>query len=175
LTIAGNSGVPLRYVFPDHIPGNSNALSYGTSGTVPSGAALSSAGVFTWSSPVQGSHSFTVTSRIGNTISATYNLTLSIGGALQGASIDTVDLNGAAGVPLVQTIRITDNDANVTRISLSIRGAPLGMRFYGAAQGLRVLWGNPVAGTYALNITATDITPDHGNVSNSATVRVVIP
>ena len=171
-TITGNTGTALTYRIP---VASLNPVSFAFSGTVPSGMALSSRGVLTWSNPATGTTAVTVIATDTKTNSSTSaTITLQIGTALtyNGPTITASAIQGSAGTPLTAIINITDNDPGVRAVSVSIKGAPAGMSVGSSGQGLLFRWRRPVAGTYNLVITATDnLTPSH---SSQASVTMTI-
>ena len=154
------------------------AATPGTSTTsVPAGLTLSSTGQLSWSNPVQGTYQLTVTATDNNyspAISYPFNITLNIGPALHGPTIQSTRFTGTASSALNGSITITDTDSNVTRINLGISGAPAGMQFRVNRGNLTLYWPSPVTGSYTFTVTAVDATPGHNSLTTTATETVTI-
>lgn len=188
VNLSGNAGVAFTYQFPTYVSSNGDLLSYNsqtsltpTAGTVttsvPAGLTLGNSGQLSWSNPVQGTYHLTVTANDTSTtpaISYPFNLTLTIGSALHGPTIQSTSYTGTTNRALSGSIAITDTDNNVTRINLSIMGAPSGMQFYVIQGGLAFTWPRPVAGTYTFTVKAVDATTGHNNLSTTATETITI-
>lgn len=122
----------------------------------PKGMTIDNQGNVSWPTPVQGNYSVSVMAKdnaSGLTGTGTYNITISTTG---GPSISGSGLSGKAGTPLSGTIQITDPTASI--IGAGIGGAPIGMNVNasGGVNNYSVTWNNPVAGTYMLQVSATD-------------------
>jgi hypothetical protein len=187
VALSGNAGFPLGYSFPNVVRFSRDLLTYTstslavTPGTntlsVPAGLTLSNTGQLSWSNPVQGTYQLTVTATDNNsspTISYPFNVTLNIGPALQGPSVQSTSFKGTFSSALNGTITITDTDSNVTRINLGISGAPAGIQFRVNRGNLTLYWPSPVTGSYTFTVTAFDATPGHNNLTTTATETVTI-
>lgn len=71
------------------------------------------------------------------------------GSAVAAPQITAASINGVAGSPLAFTISAISTNP----LTFSLAGAPAGMLL---GSGAAVTWAAPVAGTYAVNVTATD-------------------
>jgi subtilase family serine protease len=188
-TLNGNAGIALTYNMPTVVRFSHDLLTYNTTLSptvgsttlsVPAGLTLSAYGQLNWSTPVQGTYHVTATATDGNTTPATnyaFNITLVVGAALQGPVINNgsaLSITGTANTPLSANIPISDADSNVARINVAISGAPAGMQFYVARQGLMVRWPSPTSGTYTFTVMAVDVTPGHNDISGVGHVTVSI-
>jgi Putative Ig domain len=143
--IAGNAGAPLSFTVG--IKGT-NTLSVTLTGA-PSGMAISTAGVLTWPSPVQGSYKVTVTAKDTKTnLSGQGVLTITIGAAIP-PSVSSGSISGNAGTALSFNVTVTAPNP----VTVTLTGAPTGMSLSTAGV---VSWTNPSAGTYSVTVTATD-------------------
>ncbi len=148
-TLSGQVGQPWSYSLLTSAP---NPLSYSLSGA-PSGLSVSANGLLSWSNPVLGSYSMTVTVKDSKTgLSAQALITLKI--TTGGLSISAPALSGVAGKALSGSISVSAPGA--TALAMSISGAPLGMMFSASGSIVTLRWAAPVAGSYALKIVVTD-------------------
>ncbi|MBN3781027.1 peptidase S53 [Burkholderia sp. Ac-20345] len=164
-TIAGRAGMPLAYQV-DAIAANSLSFSINSA---PSGMAISSSGLISWTSPIAGTYSFGVTAtdtKTGQTGTAV--LQLRISAAASGPVIDASTINGAAGRPVAGIVGISDSEGR--NVNVSIKGAPAGMMFFASGQGILLVWPRAIAGTYTLTVTAVD----SSGLSSQASVVVTI-
>jgi hypothetical protein len=133
----------------------------------PSGMTLSSAGLIAWSSPVVGSYSIAVTAtdpKTGLAGQGVYKVTI----VAPGPQIAVTPITGTRGKALSGTITLSD--ANATSLTLSIKGAPVGMTFTPNGLVIAVHWPSPVAGKYTLAIEVTD----SAKLSSTASLPVTI-
>ncbi|MBV8665573.1 MAG: peptidase S53 [Burkholderiaceae bacterium] len=158
-TINGQVGVALSFTVSASAP---DPLTYSLSGA-PSGMAIASTGVVTWSKPVAGTYSVVVTakdSKTGLSGQGTYQVVISA--AVQTPTQAPVTtspfpipivigniISGEAGSPLSFGTTVIAMDA----VSYSLSGAPAGMSI--SSTGV-VSWSKPVAGTYSIMVTAKD-------------------
>jgi subtilase family serine protease len=127
---------------------NSNPVTFSLSGA-PNGMTINSAGTVTWTTPVAGSYAVTVTakdSKTGLTGSGIYTVT--IAGA-KAPVVNSASIAGKAGTALSYTVSVSDSNS----VTYSLSGAPSGMSISSAGV---ISWAKPVAGTYAVTVTAKD-------------------
>jgi hypothetical protein len=162
-SISGKVGTALSFGVTVSAP---NPVTWTLSGA-PSGMAISSTGVVSWASPVQGSYTVTVTAKDTKTsLSGTGTLTITIASATAAGPVITASaMNGVVGKPLTGTIGISA--PGTTSLSVSISGAPLGMSFSMSGTNLAVSWASPVAGSYGLKVSVTD--------SSGRTTQATVP
>lgn len=119
----------------------------------PSGMTLSSAGLVSWSTPVVGNYSVTVTAtdpKTGLNGQGVYKVTI----VAPGPQIAVTPMTGTHGKAVSGTITLSDPTA--TSLSLTISGAPVGMTFTPNGLVIAVNWASPVTGKYTLAIAVTD-------------------
>jgi subtilase family serine protease len=85
---------------------------------------------------------------------ATVSTTTTASTVASGLRVSTTPLSGKAGSALSGTIGL--DLAGATSAQISISGAPQGMGFSAKASGIAVNWPNPVAGSYALQVSLSD-------------------
>jgi subtilase family serine protease len=125
-----------------------NPVTYTLSGA-PTGMNISSAGVVTWAAPVAGTYSVTVTAKDSKTgLSGQGLYTVSIA-APAPPVVSAATVNGMVGMALSFTVSVTAPNA----VSYTLTGAPTGMSISNAGVAT---WAAPVAGTYAVTVTAKD-------------------
>lgn len=118
----------------------------------PSGLTVSSAGVVTWSAPVQGSHSVTVAARdpFGQTTQRAISLTVKA----QKVALPVVPggtLSARVGTAFSAATGVTGPSGVAIRYTLA--GQPAGLTISGAGV---LSWPAPVAGSYSIRVTATN-------------------
>ena len=132
----------------------------------PSGMTISTTGVVTWQKPVAGTFTVTVTARDSKTGLSNQGIyTVKIGTAT-GPAVAQSTLTGVAGTAFTGTIVITDGGAGLVGIGSS--GAPQGMSVApvnGNMNMLGVSWPKPVAGSYSIQVSATDANGLSANVA----------
>ena len=160
-SIVGKPGVALSFAVAVTAP---NPVTYTLTGA-PTGMAISTAGVVSWSSPVLGSYKVTVTAKDSKTALSGQGV-ISVKIATAGPVITAAAMNGVVGKPL--TGRIAIADATATYLSVSISGVPLGMGFSVRGTTLTARWYKPVLGSYNLNVVVVD------NLGLSATLVVPV-
>lgn len=151
-SVTGQSGRALSYQLSAQ---STNAVTFATSGAVPSGLSVSSSGLLSWASPVTGSYSIAVVATDSVThASSSALITVTIAASQSGPVITASPIQGSAGHPLSGSVGITDTSAR--SVTVSIKGAPAGMAFSASGTAILLRWNTPVAGTYTLVFTATD-------------------
>ena len=150
-TVTGRVGTALSF---SAAASSSDSLTYALSGA-PSGMTINSSGVVSWSSPVAGKYSVTVTAsdaKTGLSGKGVYTVTI----AAAGPSITASSLTGKAGTKLTGSITLADSTSN--SLSITISGVPGGMTFTPASNSpvLNVTWASPVTGNYTLVVSARD-------------------
>lgn len=150
-SVTGRAGAALSF---SAAASSADALTYVLSGA-PGGMSINSSGVVSWSSPVAGKYSVTVTAtdaRTGLSGHGVYTVTI----AVAGPTITASSLVGTAGRKLTGSISFTDNTSN--SLSITISGVPGGMSFTPASNSaaLNVTWTSPVTGSYTLVVSARD-------------------
>lgn len=127
----------------------SNPVTYTLSGA-PSGLTINSAGSVSWPSPVAGTYSVGVKAQDTKTgLSGQGAISLRIDPAPVAPIVGSATVTGQVGKAL--SFRVSAQAANPLRFSMS--GAPSGMTI--GSTGV-VSWANPVAGTFAVTVTATN-------------------
>lgn len=144
-SISGMVGTPLSFTVSASA---ANPLSYTMLGA-PAGMSIAATGVVSWAAPIAGSYAVTMVAR--NTVSgltgqAVYNIVI----APQPAPVVVAGaIAGKVGTALAFTVSVTAPNP----VSYTLTGAPAGMSISSA--GL-VSWAVPLAGTYAVTVTAKD-------------------
>jgi len=143
--IAGVAGVPLTFTVAVTAP---DVVTYSLSGQ-PSGMTISSSGVVSWSAPLFGTYSVTVTAKDNVTgLSGSGLYTIAV--AKPVAPVVTAQsISGTAGKALSFTPAIIAQDA----VTYSLSGQPTGMSI--STLGV-VSWATPVANNYSVTVTAKD-------------------
>lgn len=153
-TVAGKAGTALTYAVAVT---DSNPVTYSLSGA-PSGMAISTAGVISWSKPVAGTYAVTVTAKDSKTgLSGSGVLTFNItttSSTSSGPVVTATGMTASVGSSLNGSISITD--PGVAGFSVSIMNAPLGMMFYPSGAAIAAYWPNPTAGSYTLKVSVID-------------------
>jgi hypothetical protein len=125
-----------------------NAVTY-TLTNAPSGMSISAGGVVSWANPVTGVYAVTVKAtdvKTGLSGSAVCNVTIK---PAQAPVVTAQTISGAAGKAL--SFNVTTNSSDP--LTYALTGAPANMVV--SSTGV-VSWSNPVAGTYAVTVNATD-------------------
>jgi len=146
-TISGVAGTALTFTASAT---GTNALSYSLSGAPAGMGIAATTGVVTWSTPVAGTYSVTVAAKdtvTGLSGSALY--TINVTAPAAPAGVDT-SVSGQPNVAL--TFQATFTASNP--LTYSMTSAPTGMAI-NVTTGV-VTWSAPVAGTYAVKISAKD-------------------
>lgn len=153
ISITGTAGTAISYTASaTDADAGDTTFTFAATG-LPSGATFSSAGVFTWTSPVAGNYTFSVTATDAH-------------GATSAAVTASVKVSAPANVPPVVTapstqtgtegtalnFTVTASDADGSVASLTASGLPSGATFSGGSFD----WTAPVAGDYTVTFTATD-------------------
>jgi hypothetical protein len=164
--IAGPAGVALSFAATAT---NANAYTWSLAGA-PSGMSIASSGTISWAQPRAGIYSVSAVAKDAKTgLTGTGNYIVNIG-ASGAPVISGSALVGKAGSPMSGTIKITDANSQV--VGVSIGGAPLGMvtNASGGMNSFTVSWSKPVAGTYLLQVSATDAARN----TTSAELQVIV-
>ena len=144
-SITGKVATPLSFTVS---VSSTNPVTYALSGA-PSGMAISTAGVVTWTNPVIGTYPVTVTAKDSKTqLSGQGIYTVSIA-QMPAPVVTAAAITGSVGKALSFTPRVTASNP----VTLSMSGAPAGMAL--SATGV-VTWSTPVAGTYKVTVLAKD-------------------
>ena len=117
---------------------------------------ISANGAISWNSPIAGSYSVNVVakdSKTGLVGTGVVGFTVTQAG---GPIVTATGLTGKVGTPLSGTIQINDSGSNISGVGIG--GAPAGMSVNasGGMSTFSVKWSAPVAGTYNLQVSATD-------------------
>lgn len=143
--ISGTVGTPLTFTASVTA---ANPVTYALGGA-PAGMAISSTGVVTWSAPLVGSYSVTVTakdSKTGLSGQGTYAVTI----AQQAAPVvSAASVAGTAGTSLSFATSVKASNP----VTYSLVSAPAGMAI--STSGV-ITWASPVAGSYAVTVVAKD-------------------
>ena len=143
--ISGVVGTPLSFTASMTA---ANPVTYSLSGA-PTGMAISSAGLVTWTTPVIGSYAVTVTAKDSMT-------------ALSGQGLYTVTIAQPAA-PVVTAVSITGTAGAALSYATAVKAAnPVAYSLTGAPAGLTIgstgvlSWASPVAGNYLVTAVAKD-------------------
>jgi hypothetical protein len=144
-SISGTAGVAISYQIAVTSP---DTMTLTLSGA-PSGVALSNAGLLSWSNPVQGTYTATVTAKdtksgLSGQGSVKLLIAAAVAPVVSGASI-----SGTTGSALSFSVSVTHSNP----VNYALTGAPSGMTISSA--GL-VAWPTPIVGSYNLTVSATD-------------------
>jgi subtilase family serine protease len=144
-TISGKVGTALSFTVSVTSP---DAVTYALSGA-PSGMSIASTGVVTWATPAAGSYAVTVTAKdtkTGLSGSGVYTVVIA---APSAPVVTSATVTGKVGAALSYAVAVTSPDA----VTYSIAGQPSGVSISSAGV---LSWASPVAGTYAVTVTAKD-------------------
>jgi len=159
-SISGKVGTALNFTVSVTAP---NAVTYALTGA-PTGMTISTAGVVSWATPVAGTYAVKVTATDTKTSlsgSGTYTVTIA---PATPPVVGTATINGKVGTALSFQTTVTASNP----VTYALSGAPSGMTI--SSTGL-VSWAAPVAGSYAVKVTATDT---QTKLSGSGTYTVAI-
>ena len=143
--ISGQVGTALTFTPSVIAP---NAVTYALAGA-PSGMSISSAGIVSWALPVAGVYSVTVTAKDTKTSlsgQGVYTVTIA---TPPPPVVGSATISGKVGAAL--SFPATAISANP--VTYTLNGAPAGMTI--STTGV-VSWATPVAGSYAVTVTAKD-------------------
>jgi hypothetical protein len=144
-SISGAAGKPLSFTVAASA---TNPLSYSMLGA-PAGMSIAATGVVSWATPVTGTYAVTMVAR--DTVSGLSGLgvyAIAIAPVAPPA-VAAGAITGKVGTALAFNVSVTAANP----VSYALSGAPAGMAISSA--GL-VSWAAPLAGTYAVIVTATD-------------------
>ena len=159
-TVAGTVGTTLSF---SATVTAAHSVTYVLS-NAPVGMTVSAAGLVTWASPILGNYAVTVTAtdtQTGLSGHGVYSVTIA---NPQPPTVASETINGTAGMALSFTVSVTD----INPVTLSLTGAPSGMSVSSAGV---VSWASPVAGSYAVTVTAKDT---KSGLSGHGTCSVVV-
>jgi hypothetical protein len=144
-SIGGAAGKPLSFTVAASA---ANPLSYSMLGA-PAGMSIAATGVVSWAAPVTGTYAVTMVAR--DTVSGlsgqgVYAIAIA---PVAPPVVAAGAITGKVGTALAFNVSVTAANP----VSYALAGAPAGMAISSA--GL-VNWAAPVAGTYAVTVTATD-------------------
>ena len=144
-TISGTTGTALTYTVA---ASGSNPLSFSLTGA-PTGMSISAAGILSWTTPVVGTYSVTVTAKdnVAN-LSSQAVLTIKITAPVP-PTITAASINGTVGKALSFTLTAT----GANPLTYSLTGAPSGMTV--STTGV-VTWASPVLGKYSVTAVVKD-------------------
>ena len=147
----------------------SNPVTYTLTGA-PSGLTINSAGSVSWPSPVAGTYSVGVKAQDTKTgLSGQGAISLRIDPAPVAPIVGSATVTGQVGKAL--SFSVSAQAANP--LSFSMSGAPSGMSMSSAGV---VSWTNPVAGTFAVTVTATNtVTGLSGKGVYTVTITPLLP
>jgi subtilase family serine protease len=144
-SISGTAGVAISHQVTVTSP---DGITLALSGA-PAGLTLSNLGLLSWSDPVQGSYTVTVTAKDAKSgLTGTGTVKLVIGAGVA-PMVSGANLSGTTGKALSFSVSVT----SANPVNLVMTGAPSGMTLSSA--GL-IAWANPIAGSYNVTVTATD-------------------
>ena len=130
----------------------------------PSGMTVNASGVVSWTNPVAGHYSVTATAQDTQTgLSGSGQYTVTIG-APQPPIVNTVTVNGTAGIALSFTVSVNATHA----VTYALSGEPSGMAVNSTGV---VSWPSPVAGSHTVTVKVTDATT---GLSGSGVYPIVI-
>ena len=145
VSISGTAGVAISHQISVTSPDTTTLALSGA----PSGVTLSSSGLLSWSNPVQGTYTATVTAKdTKSSLSGQGTVKLSIAAAVAPV-VSGASISGTTGKALSFSVSV----ASANPVNLVMTGAPSGMTLSSA--GL-VAWSNPIVGNYSVTVTATD-------------------
>ncbi|SDL60187.1 hypothetical protein SAMN05216517_101563 [Janthinobacterium sp. OK676] len=144
-SISGTAGKPLSFTVAASA---ANPLGYTMLGA-PAGMSIAATGVVSWTAPVAGTYAVTMVAR--DTVSGlsgqgVYSIVIA---PVAPPVVAAGAITGKVGTALAFNVSVTAANP----VSYALAGAPAGMAISSA--GL-VSWAAPVAGTYAVTVTATD-------------------
>lgn len=132
-----------------------NAFTLSLSGA-PSGMAISATGTLSWAKPVEGSYAVAVQAKDSKTgVVGTGIVNVTVGGTTGPAVFSTV-LTGTAGKPFTGTVFITDASAGLSGVSFGATHPSIKFTTDLGMAKTTLTWDAPVAGTYAVAVSATD-------------------
>ena len=144
-TISGKVGTALSFTVAVSAP---NPVSYTLAGA-PAGMAIATTGVVTWATPVAGNYRVSVTAKDSKTgLSGQGVYTVAIAAPLPPV-VTSASVSGRVGTALSYTVAVTAPNP----VAYTLTGAPTGMTI--GSTGV-LAWTSPVAGTYAVTVTAKD-------------------
>lgn len=149
---------------------NSNPYTLSLSGA-PAGMSINGSGTISWANPVAGSYKVTVAAKDSKTGAVGVGLYTFVVSTTAGPQISDTPLIGSVNKAFSAVISITD--ANSSIVGVGIGGAPNGMSVSpqgGNFSNMGLSWTKPVAGTYTLQIYATDAAGQQA----ASTVQVMI-
>jgi hypothetical protein len=160
-SIGGRSGVALSFT----IASTATSPSAFSLANAPAGMTVAATGLVTWPKPVTGTYAVTATVKDGKTgLSGTGVYTVKIDAPPVAPVVASATVNGKAGVALGYTVSVSAASAT----GFALANAPGGMTVNSAGV---VAWANPVAGTYAVTVTASNAT---SGLSGQGVLTVVI-
>lgn len=143
------------------------ATSFALAGA-PSGLTINSAGVLSWAAPVAGNYAVSVTAtNAASGLSGKGVIAVAITAAAPPV-ISASAVTGSVGKPLTATIGVSSPAGGPLAIQVS--GVPSGVTFSMSGASLLLSWLNPVAGKYALLITARD----SAGLTSTSTLTIVV-
>ncbi len=164
-TVTGRAGSAFSYAVP--VSGGT-ATAFTLAGA-PSGMTVSAGGVMSWATPVAGTYAVTVTAvNAASGLTGKGVITVVIAAAAAPPVITAAAITGTAGKALSGVITVTSPSGSA--MSVQISGVPGGVGFSASGASLLLNWPSPIAGTYALAITATDT----AGSTSSGTVSIVV-
>ena len=132
----------------------------------PSGLAVSTTGVVTWSAPKAGTYAFTATATTSAGKTASGKYTLSVVSVNHAPTLASSAISVKAGASFSSTLKGSDVDGDA--IVYVMTGAPSGMTLTNAGV---LAWSKAVKGTYAVKVVVKDV---RGLSSVAATVTVTV-
>ena len=144
-SISGAAGKPLSFTVSASA---ANPLGYAMLGA-PAGMSIAATGVVSWPAPIAGTYAVTMVARdsvSGLSGQAVYAISIA---PVAPPVVAAGAITGKVGTALAFNVGVTAANP----VSYALSGAPAGMAISSA--GL-VSWAAPVAGTYAVTVTATD-------------------
>ncbi len=140
-----------------------NPLTYTMTGA-PSGMSLSATGVISWSAPLAGTYSVTVTAKDTKTALTGKGVLTIVIAAAPAPVVSPESVSGIAGTSLSFNAIVSASNP----VTYTLSGAPSGMSINSAGT---LIWATPVAGTYAITVTAKD---SNTGLSGSGVCTVII-
>ncbi|HTD03991.1 MAG TPA: S53 family peptidase [Undibacterium sp.] len=145
-SISGQVGTALSFTVSVTAP---DPVTYTLSGA-PAGMTIGSTGAVNWATPVAGSYAVTVSAKDSKTgLSGQGIYTVVIAPPATAPVVTAASIGGKAGTALSFTVSVRASNP----VTYSLSGAPAGMSISSAGV---VTWPVPVAGTYAVIVTAKD-------------------
>ena len=154
-TIYTNAATPVKYQVQYSA---ANPVKVISTGSLPTGLTVSTTGLIAWSKPVLGTWYIYLDVVDAKTCATTkIVIVISVTKAVYlGPQITLPTAVPVAGVAYTGLIGISDTDPGVTAVSVTLKGLPSGMTATRTGTGVTLSWSKPIAGAFAITVTAQD-------------------